>query len=304
MEWKHDDEKIGFPLHRHPLRRHVCPRADMFPAPREIRPAGQYPVIANDYFTSVVGKPCDFNADGDLCRVAGFGPGMRNVEVEKGALHFTAGAENAYLYFGRWLYPEGDMDLPDENIGARWRPRYEKVRLIMRVKQSRDESLWQIDTRCLHGGVGNVPGRVNPTPSRLRVRGRDWQEVSIPLNFDRGGCIRALSLTVLPMGSVSGVGQEAKTSDRNDDPGGLPPPEGKAKPRDKSLDNRISIDYLKVANVTTPVFYRKTVVLEAAPVRASLRVRPRAFRSWVVGIARFVGFPVERLVVSFDVPLP
>lgn len=226
--------------------------ADRFPAPREIRPVGKYPVIADDYFASVVGKPCDFNTDGDLCRVAGFGPGVRDVKVEGGALHFTAGAEDAYLYFGRWLHPEGDTDLPDENIGTGWRPRYEKVRLIMRVKQSRDESLWQVDTRCLHGGIGNVPGRVNPTPSQFRVKGRDWQEVSIPLHFDRGGCIRALSVTVLPTASVSGAEAEAEAAGEEDDPGGLPPLEAKGKGRDETLENQISIDTIKAANVTTP----------------------------------------------------
>lgn len=252
---------------------------DMFPKPLEIRPAGKYPVIANDYFTSVLGKPCDFNTDGHLCRVAGFGAGVRDVQVEGGSLHFTARADDAYLYFGRWLYPEGDRNIPDENIGVGWRTRYEKIRLIMRVKQSRDESVWQVNTRCLHGGIGNVPGRVGPTPSRIQVKGRDWQEVSVPLIFDRGGNIRALSLTVLPMASLSTADREIETEDPKDDPGGLPPLEEKGKGRDLSLENRISIDYIKAANVTTPVFYRKTVVLNAEPVRASLRVNLRTEHS-------------------------
>jgi len=239
------------------------------PAPRRIRPDGKVRVFLDDYFTDYHKDACDFEKDGVLERVAGFG-GVRDAKVEDGCLHFTAGEHNSIIYFGRWSFPGGKKDAPDENIGFGWRRRYLLASVIVRLKQSAQMSAWEMGFRGTHGSIASVPGRERWTESPVTVKGTDWQVLRFPLTFDRGKPIRALCLRIGPGisgAATMGPGPAGKSDlelDLPDDP--------VAKEKKSGPKNHISIDYIKVANRRTPVYYRKAVQLDAPPVFATLRI--------------------------------
>ena len=239
------------------------------PAPRLIRPDAKVRVFQDDHFTDYHQNPCDFEKDGDLERIAGFG-GIKDAKVEAGCLNFTAGEHNSLIYFGRWSFPGGQKDAPDENIGFGWRRRYLVASVVVRLKQSAQMSAWEMGFRGTHGGMASAPGRERWTESPVTVKDTDWQVLRFPLVFNRGKPIRALCLRIGP--GISGTatmepgpaGKSDLELDLPDDP--------VAKEKKSGPKNHISIDYIKVVNRRTPVYYRKVVELDAPPVFATLRI--------------------------------
>ena len=207
--------------------------AQLPPPPKVITPQGEAPVFEDEYFTDYHQNPCDFDTDGDFERIAGFGAGLAGRDVRGGSLSFTTSEEDNCFYFGRWLYPKGRLDIPDENIGYAW-PMYGVSFLKVRLKQSLESSTWNIGYRVIRGARGNVPGQTGWVAKGTKVEGTAWQELSLAVLI-RGRNWRALYFETVEPG------------------------------------NTVSIDHIKVVNVRTPVCYRKSIVLKARPVYAKLR---------------------------------
>ena len=108
--------------------------------------------------------------DGTLCGINQQGPGIADLRVEGGVLKFTVKGEDAYFSWGNYDATKPALRFGYGSGRGRLSPRM--AYLAMRIKQSADQSVWQ---------VGNKYTRKGKAKERysgdLVIKGREWQTV-------------------------------------------------------------------------------------------------------------------------------
>jgi len=123
--------------------------------------------------------------DGTLCGINQIGPGIQNMRAENGLLKFTTTKGDAYFAWGNFNPDEPPLRF---GYGPLSRPMYY---VVMRVRQSLEQSVWQIEHKGLYRG---------PRLTRsgdFTVKGKEWQTVvfKVPSGYLPYQALRVITKT-------------------------------------------------------------------------------------------------------------
>lgn len=194
-----------------------------------------------------LGRSIEFREAADLAVVSAFGAGVKNRRVEKNALAFEVGADDAWLAWGNFEGKAPKAGYLPFGVAYEWQ-RNDRwyahtfsmtgpFGIYLRVRQSARESTWKVVTgpnpEINEVKAGAAPGGFT---AEFKVSGTDWQ--TIPLIYgDKVRDPKGKPATFLPFGSFAIY---------PGDPG-----------------NQVEIAWVRVTDPGNHIFARRTVNLPA-----------------------------------------